>query len=197
MTDDILKSPLVRDQKTFEKRLAAAVMLHAQEDFMMFEDAVVPQGRKARERSNERRKAIESATSFYDYSNGKRGNSMLRFWHLVMFPTVNNPGVSLEQLKRLTEKKRRLYEAELNRRVGGALSGFPAWVAVEAYRRVVEAGWFAYYAVYSGEMPSRSMSGEKREAWQAAFRVFVPKETVEKEANDIMFEFNNGLTAAA
>lgn len=196
--NDLANHPLVREQKTFEQRLAAAVLIHAQEDFMLFEEATPAKDKHARRDRKRKTQAQAGADRFFD--NGTREGVLrspwLSFWTDVLtFGKGRRP--ERGDYRHLLEERRQRYEAAvLKRTVGRSLQGFDDAVVVEAYRRTVETYWRKFYAERCVGSP-RALTKRETEYWKGLFRASLTSEDVLQEAKDVQFEIENGLFQVA
>lgn len=199
--EDIAKSLLVQAQKGFEKRLAAAVLVQATEDFMRFEEPGEAKTKEARRNRAELAAAQQDAANFFESGTREGGpdwrSKNLQFWLDVLSARpASNPRIAKRKhWHELKRARAQLYEATVIARTTDQLAGFPPAVAVEAYRRVVEARWMEFYARHCEGAPSRVMSGEKRNYWKGLYRATLQPEHVEQEAKDIMFERRYAVAA--
>lgn len=205
MNEDLAGSKFVKKQPSFERRLAAAVILQAKDDFMQFEKARPAKvSRLTKSQDKARRADIESAENFFrndrNATYGFLGAPMYRFWRAVLRPFVNEADVFDVTIRpRLDDIKKAKFDAAMIQVGLPVGSQYAKEVWVEAYRRIVEIGWYPFYVRQTGDIPrSRGrVTKLQREFWQDTFRASLKPVDVEAECVDIEFERANGLREAA
>ncbi len=194
---DLAKNPLVREQKTFEQRLAAAVICHATEDFMLFEEGTAPRDKYERRDRKRQSEAQESAEKFFDQGTreGAQRSPWLEFWRDVLMMAKPHRKPERGDYRNLTTERRQRYGAAVLKRTT-KLAGFSDAVVVEAYRRTVDTYWRKFYADYCSGMPVR-LTRKETEYWKGKFRASLTSTDVLQEAKDVQFEIDNGMFQVA